>query len=66
MKKGESAVLYQGECDQAVQPCDLGTQKPNAWGMKKIALPEGAAYRISTRCSRKSPPNSGPSAGQPD
>ena len=34
LKKGESAVLYQGEPNQVVQPCELGGQKPNAWGLK--------------------------------
>ena len=38
LKKGESALLYQGEREQVVQPCDLGGQKPNAWGMKKVVL----------------------------
>ena len=28
------AVLYQGDRDQTVQPCDLGGQKPNVWGLK--------------------------------
>ena len=39
LKKGESAVLYQGEREQVVQPCDLGGQKPNAWGLKKVVFP---------------------------
>jgi hypothetical protein len=31
--KGESAVLYQGDSEQVVKPCELGGQKPNAWGL---------------------------------
>ena len=38
LKKGEVAVLYQGKREQAVQPCDLGGQQPNAWGLKEVAL----------------------------
>jgi alpha-L-fucosidase 2 len=34
LKKGESAVLCQGEREQVVQPCDLSGQKPNVWGLK--------------------------------
>jgi len=39
LKKGEAAVLYQGESEQVVQPCDLGGQKPNAWGLKEVDHP---------------------------
>ncbi len=38
LKKGEAAVLYQGRREQAVQPCDLGGQQPNAWGLKEAVL----------------------------
>lgn len=36
LKKGESAVLYQGERAQTAQPCDWGGQKSNAWGVKQV------------------------------
>ena len=43
LKKGESAVLYQGGREQDVQPCDLGGQKPNAWGLKEVVRAEPIA-----------------------
>ena len=43
LKEGESAVLYQGEREQAAQPCDIGVQKSNVWGLKQAA---GAEPRV--------------------
>lgn len=39
LKIGESAVLYQGEREQVVQPCGPGGQQPNAWGLKTAVIP---------------------------
>ena len=38
LKKGEAAILYQGQCAQNVQPCDQGLQKPNVWGLKELVI----------------------------
>ena len=35
LKKGETLILYQGESKQKINPCALGDQKVNFWGIKE-------------------------------